>query len=63
MVRGDKIQMLHGYLCRTSQSHHLAKKFVIVQESAGSAVGDISTHQGDQAAIQRVTGQTQINNL
>ena len=27
MVRGDKIQMLHGCLCRTSQSHHLANKF------------------------------------
>ena len=34
-----------------------------VEESAGSAVGDISIHQGDQAAIQGVTGQTKINNL
>ena len=34
-----------------------------VQESACSAVGDISIHQGDQAAIQWVTGQTKINNL
>ena len=29
-----------------------------MQKSAGSAVGDISIHQGDQAAIQEVTGQT-----
>ena len=72
MVRGDKIQMLHGCLCRTSQSHHLAMKFVItqrgsklhkVQESAVSAVADISIHQGDQAAIHGVTGQTKIYNL
>ena len=62
--------MLHGYLCRTSQSHHLAKKIHSNgiklqkgQESAGSVVGDISIHQGDKAAIQRVTGQTKINNL
>ena len=34
-----------------------------VQESAGSAVGDISIQQGDQAAIQWVTGQIKINNL
>ena len=34
-----------------------------VQESAGSTVGDISIQQGDQAAIQGVTGQTKINNL
>ena len=31
-----------------------------VQESAGSAVGDISIHKGDQAAIQGVTGQTKL---
>ena len=34
-----------------------------VQESAGSAVGDINIHQGDQAATQGVTGQTKIHNL
>ena len=34
-----------------------------VEESAGSAVGDISIHQGDQTAIQRVTGRTKNNNL
>ena len=34
-----------------------------VQESAGSAVGDISIQQGDQAAIKGVTGQTKINNV
>ena len=34
-----------------------------VQESAGSALGDISIQQGDQAVIQGVTGQTKINNL
>ena len=34
-----------------------------VQESAGSAVGDISVQQGDQAAIQGVKGQTNIYNL
>ena len=34
-----------------------------VQESAGSALGDISIHLGDQAAIQGVTGQTKMNNL
>ena len=67
------MQSLQGCLCRTSQSHLLAKKFVItkirsnythkVHKSSGSAVGDINIHQGDQAAIQGVTGQTQINNL
>ena len=31
-----------------------------VQESAGSAVGDISIQQGDQAVIQGVTGQTKL---
>ena len=31
-----------------------------VQESAGSAVGDINIHQGEQAAIQGVTGQTKL---
>ena len=31
-----------------------------VQESAGSAVGDISIHQGDQAVIQGVTEQKQL---
>ena len=34
-----------------------------VQESAGSAVGNISIQQGDQAAIQGATGQTNINNV
>ena len=34
-----------------------------MQESAGFAVGDISIHQGDQVAIQGVTGQTKTNNL
>ena len=34
-----------------------------VQESAGSAVGDISIQQGDQAAIPGVTEQKKINNL
>ena len=34
-----------------------------VEESAGSAVGDISINQGGQAATQGVTGQTKINNL
>ena len=34
-----------------------------MQKSAGSAVGDISIHQGDQAAIQGVTGQTIVFNL
>ena len=34
-----------------------------VQESAGSAVGDISIQQGDQVAIEGVTEQTKINNL
>ena len=34
-----------------------------VQESAGSAVGDINIHQGDQAAIQGVIGQTTNYNL
>ena len=34
-----------------------------VQESADSAVGDISIHQGDQAAIKGVTEQTKINDL
>ena len=34
-----------------------------VQESAGSAVGDISIRQGDQAAIQGVTEQTKMYNL
>ena len=29
-----------------------------VQESAGSAVGNINIQQGDQAAIEGVTGQT-----
>ena len=33
------------------------------QESAGSAVGDISIYQGDEAAIQGVTGQTKMYNL
>ena len=31
-----------------------------VHESAGSAVGDINIYQGDQAAIQGVTGQTKL---
>ena len=34
-----------------------------VQESAGSAVGDISIHQGDLAAIQGVTGQIKLFNV
>ena len=34
-----------------------------VHESAGSAVGDLSIHQGDQAAIQGVAGQTKLNSL
>ena len=38
-------------------------KLYKVQESAGTAVGDISIHQGDQAAIQGVTGQTKLFNL
>ena len=58
----DTMQRLQGCLCGTSQTHLLAKKFVItqitqVQVSAGSAVGDISIQQGDQAAIHGVTGQ------
>ena len=31
-----------------------------VQESVGSAIGDISIHQGDRAAIQGVTVQTKL---
>ena len=31
-----------------------------VQESAGSAVGDISIREGDHAAIEGVTGQTKL---
>ena len=34
-----------------------------VQKSAASDVGDISIHQGDQAAILGVAGQTKINPL
>ena len=34
MVRGDTIQMLHGCLCRTSQFHHLAKKWDQITQSA-----------------------------
>ena len=60
------MQRLQGCLCGTSQTHLLANKFVItqkwdqitqVQESAVSAVRDISIQQGDQAVIQGVTGQ------
>ena len=41
--------------------HHLnGIKLHKVQESVGFAVGDISIHQGDQAAIQGVTGQKQL---
>ena len=43
--------------------HSKWDKITQVQESAGSAVGDVSIQQGDQAAIQRLTGQTKINNL
>ena len=38
-------------------------QFTQVQEFAGSAAGDVSIHQGEQAAIHGVTGQTKINNL
>ena len=31
-----------------------------VQESAGSAIGDISTHQGNQAAIKGGQGKTKL---
>ena len=44
--------------------HHSNEiKLQNVQESAGSAVGDINIHQGDQAAIQGVTRQTKMYNL
>ena len=44
--------------------HHSNEiKLYKVQESAGSAVGDINIHQAYQATIQGVTGQTKINNL
>ena len=45
-------------MCHHSNEIKLHK----VQESAGSAVGNINIHQGDQAAIQGVKGQTKINN-
>ena len=65
------MQSLQGCLCRTSQSHLLAKKFVITEMGSNyTKWGNplvprkaISIHQGDQAAIQGVTGQTKINNL
>ena len=44
--------------------HHMKwDQITQMQESAGSDVGDISMQQGYQAAIQGVTGQTEINNL
>ena len=43
-------------ICHHSNGIKLHK----VHESDGSAVDDISIHQGDQAAIQGVTGQTKI---
>ena len=46
-------------ICRHSKWDQITQ----VQESAGSAVGDISIQQGYQAVIQGVTGQTKINNL
>ena len=68
--QSDKMQRLQGYLCRTSQSHLLGKNYYHsngiklhkVQESAGSAVGN-KYPQGDQAAIQGVTGLTKINHV
>ena len=52
---------------RTSQSHLLAKKFVITKMRSDITkcinVGDINIDQGDQAAIRGVTGQAKINDL
>ena len=46
-------------ICHHSKWDQIAQ----VQESAGSAVDDISIKQGDQAAIQGVAEQTKMNNL
>ena len=48
-----------GILCAQHNWDQITQVYV----SAGSAVGDISIQQGDQVAIQGVTGQTKIYNL
>ena len=40
------------HFCKDICHHSKCDQITQVQESAGSAVGDISIHQGDQAAIQ-----------
>ena len=47
--------------CGKEICHHSKwDQFTQVQESAGSAVGDISVHQGDQAEIQEGQGKQEL---
>ena len=58
--QSDTTHRLQGCLCGTSQTHLLQRNLSSLKMvsnctsagSAGSAVDDISIHQGDQAAIQ-----------